>query len=112
MKEIKQHHVTYLTLFNTLVVMGIIAFFFRKYLELTKREDERDQRIERLEKKLIESDKHHKAVMSRMTKKMAEGMMVHPPAHPAPYMVAPSIEEEIEPEERNDIEEALESLLA
>lgn len=109
MKEIKQHHVTYLTLFNTLVVMGIIAFFFRKYLELTKREDERDQRIERLEKKLIESDKHHKAVMSRITKKMAEGMMVHPSA---PYMVPPSIEEEIEPEERNDIDEALESLLA
>ncbi len=108
MKEIKQHHVTYLTLANTLMVMGIIAFFYRKFLEMTSRENERDQRIESLEKKQNESDKHHKAVMARMAKKMAEGMMVHP----TQYMAPPSVIEEIETEERNDIEDALASLLA
>jgi len=108
MKEIKQHHVTWITLFNTLIIMGIIAFFYRKYLEFTKREDELNQRTDRLEKKMNESDKYHKAVMARITKKMSEGMMVQP----LPHMVPRSIEEEFEPDDRNDIENALASLLA
>lgn len=109
MKEIKQQHVTWITLLNTFVIICIVAFFWRKLTELLKREEDRDKRIEKLDNSIKENDKHHKAVLSRLNKKLTDGMTtIQPPRH----MVPPSIETEIETEGRDDIADALDDLLA
>lgn len=108
MKELKQTHVNYLTLFNTLIILGVIVFFLRKWKEMMDREEERDKKIEQLQKTLKSGTDHNKAVLGRINKKLTEMTASEKRVHFHP----PSIDEEITPDENDDILDDLESLMS
>ena len=111
MKELKQTHVNYITLFNTLVILGVIVFFLRKWKEMTERETERDKKLEQLQKSLKDGTDHNKAVLGRINKKLTEISI--PNSHQQRvHFHPPSIEEEIIPDENDDISDTLSSLMA
>lgn len=111
MKELKQTHVNYLTLFNTLVILGVIVFFLRKWKEMCDREEERETKIDQLQKALKDGNTHNKAVLSRLDKRLRE---MHVPQRKEEKIEfhPPTINEEIRTEENDDISDALTSLMA
>lgn len=113
MKELKQTHVNYLTLFNALVILGVIVFFLRKWKEMMDREEERDKKIEQLQKSLKDGTDHSKAVLGRINKKLTE-ISVSPSqqSRERVHFHPPSVNEEIIPGENEDISGDLESLMA
>ncbi len=111
MKELKQSYVNYLTLINTVIVLGVIVFFLRKWKEMLEREEERETKLERLEKALKDSNMHNKALLGRINKKITELSYGRPEVRQEMnYPV--SIEEPIETETRDDIRDALTDLMA
>ena len=113
MKELKQTHVNYLTLFNTLVILGVIVFFLRKWKEMCDREEERDTKIDQLQKALKDGNTHNKAVLSRLDKRLREmSVPIHHRKEEKIALHPPSLNEEIRAEENDDISDALTSLMA
>jgi len=72
MKEIKQSHVTYLTILNLIMLLGVIVFFLRKINELGEICDEKTVEIKTLEKSLRQNSSHTKALFGKINKKISE----------------------------------------
>jgi hypothetical protein len=99
MPEIKQKYYNYWLIFLSVVVLGIIVFFTKKWLEFKEREKERESKIQRLEKNIRENGIHNKAVFSKLTKKLNSMDVVHPQK---PSSVTKAMPEEEEDENMAD----------
>ena len=108
MRELNQNHINYITLLNVFAILGVIFFFFRKWKEMMDREESNEKRISSLEKSVVDSNNHFKAVLTHVNKRINNSQITTVTPSPKPVQLE---EEQEKPTGRNDFEEAMASLM-